>query len=82
MYEFPTNGRKAYQVGVYNKDVRALISENKAHQDIRDEWADVQLLDVLANDENEARDIICGRYPLEKGYVVASVQQDTHQGSN
>jgi len=78
MYEFPTNGRKAFQVGVYNKDVRALITENKCHQAIRDEWAQVQLLDVLASDENEARDIICRRYPQDQGYVVASVSRDTH----
>ena len=76
MYEFPTKDQIAFQVGVYNKDVRALVSENKCHQAIRDEWAEVKLLDVLAHDEQEARRIIGDRYPRDQGYVVASIDEN------
>ncbi|MCW9033174.1 MAG: hypothetical protein OQK35_04790 [Alphaproteobacteria bacterium] len=78
MYEFPTNGRTAFQVGVYNRDVRALVKENKSHEGIRDEWADVHLQDVLAHDEQEAKDIILRRYPEAQGFVVESVVLDNH----
>ncbi len=78
MYEFPTNGRQAFQVGVYNRDVRALVKENKSHDGIRDEWADVQRQEVLALNEQEAKEIMLRRYPEAQGFVVESVALDTH----
>lgn len=58
-----------FQFTVYNKDVRAALKDNTGHRIYGDHWADVQVYEVFADDEAEARDLIDRRYPPEDGFV-------------
>jgi len=78
MYEFPSNGRKAFRVDIYNKDVRAALKENQSHAAFRDDWADTQTHEVLAVDEEDARQIMGQRYRPEEGFVIEGVTPEAH----
>lgn len=69
----PNSGHKVYEVGLYNKDVRALVKQNKSHNYFDDQWADVQVRDVVARDEGEARALIAERFPPKDGFVIQDV---------
>jgi len=75
MLHMPSSGYKIYEVSVYNKDVRALVRRHRRHCYFDDRWADVQVRDVVARDESEARTLIGERFPPEDGFVVKQVCQ-------
>ena len=64
----------AYEVSIYNRDVRAAVKGNESHIFYGDQWADVQYQGVYAESEQEARKLISMRYPPDQGFVV----QDLH----
>ena len=74
----PTKMNQAYLVTFYNKDVRALVKENRRHTHFEDHWADCHTHDVVAHDEAEARSILAIRYPPEDGFVIEKVVQAVH----
>ena len=76
MLQVPNKGRKAFEVAIYNKEVRAMVKENLSHSYFDDYWADVQVRDVVARDEAEARVLIAQRFPPEDGFVI----QDLYAG--
>jgi hypothetical protein len=43
--------------------------------EVSDQWADIQVRDVVARDESEARTLIAERFPIEDGFVVEDVCQ-------
>ena len=65
-----TNAGNAYEVSIYNREVRAAVKDNESHIFFGDHWADLQFQDVNARTENEARELISMRYPPELGFVV------------
>lgn len=69
----PTNGHRVFEVAIYNKEVRALVKENQSHCFFDDYWADVQLRDVVAKTEEEARELIAVRFPPDDGFVIKDV---------
>lgn len=75
MLHLPSSGYQVYEVSVYNKEVRALVKRNQQHCYFDDHWADVQVRDVVARDESEARTLISERFPTEDGFVVKDVCQ-------
>lgn len=75
MLHLPDNGYQVYQVALTNTRVRALISEKKRHRYFDERWADVQVKDVVARDEGEARALICERFPPEDGFVVEGISR-------
>ena len=70
MLRFPETGSRAFEVAIYNQDVRALVKANRSHSHFDDRWADVKLHDVIARDEGEARALIAVRFPPEDGFVI------------
>jgi len=74
MLQAPCDGHKVFEIAIYNRDVRALVKENQSHMFFDDHWADVKLQDVMAVDENQAREKIESRYPANDGFVVQSIQ--------
>ena len=76
MLQMPNNGRMAFEVALYNKEVRAMVKENQSHSYFDDYWADIQVRDVVARDESEARLLIAERFPPEDGFVI----QDLYLG--
>jgi hypothetical protein len=43
-----------------------------------DHWVDVQIQDVLAESEDQARQLISDRYPPEQGIVVQQLSVVAH----
>lgn len=70
MLQYNTHDLRVFEVAVYNREVRAALKENRSHVLYGDHWADVQLHDVTAHDEKEARELIEDRFPSEDGFVV------------
>lgn len=73
MFQRPCNGSKLFEAAIYNKNVRALVKENRSHAFFEDHWADVHREDLLAQDESEARAKFCERYRPEDGFVIADL---------
>ena len=73
MLHLPSSGYKVYEVSLYNRKVRALVKQNQQHCYFDDQWADLQVRDVVARDEGEARTLITERFPTEDGFVVQRV---------
>ena len=65
-----TDSRNAYEVSIYNRDVRAAVKGNQSHILFGDHWADIQFQDVQAQSETEARKLISRRYPPNQGFVI------------
>ncbi len=70
----PRPGSRAYEVVIYNRQVRALLKENESHPDYDDRWADLMRQTVEAADAEEAEAMAARRYPPEAGFVIASVK--------
>ena len=62
-----------FEVSLYNKDVRALVKDNKSHNLFDDHWADRQIHGIVASDAQEARTLAKQRYPQKEGFVIESV---------
>lgn len=77
MLQQPKNGHIIFEVAIYNQDVRSLVKENQSHRYFDDTWADVQLRDIIARDENEARELIAQRFPPDDGFIVQGVHPTT-----
>lgn len=75
MLREPRSGHQAFQVVIYNKEVRALLKDNKSHLLYNELWADGTVHDVEAKDEQEARLLLAKRYPPEDGFVVESMER-------
>ena len=73
MLHTPLDGERVFEVSVYNKLVRSLVKENRSHTVFDDHWADLQLQKLIANDEAEARRLICERFPEKDGFVIEAV---------
>ena len=70
MLQYNTHDMQVFEVAIYNREVRAAVKANESHSVYGDHWADVQLHDVAAHDEAEARQLIAERYPPDEGFVV------------
>ncbi len=75
MLHLPNAGQQVFEVSIYNKQVRSLVKENQSHHFFDDQWADVQIRDVVAQDEVEARKLIAERFPPGDGFVIEEVTQ-------
>ncbi len=78
MLHLPNTGHKMFEVAIYNKKVRALVKENKSHSFFDDYWADLQVRDVVARNETEARRLIAERFRPEDGFVVKDVTESDY----
>ena len=75
MLQHPTAIRKAFEVTIYNKHVRAAIKNNQSHEIYGDRWADPQKQNVMAPDEFQAMRLINLRYPSQEGFVVQELSE-------
>lgn len=80
MLHLASSDVQVFQVALYNERVRALVSQRRRDGRFSNRWAEVQLRDVVARDEEEARLLIAERFPPEDGFVVQGVARcDTCQ---
>ena len=73
MLQQPTKGQRVFEVSFYNKEVRSLVKENQSLLFFDDQWADKQVHDVVALDENQARKLISERFPPDDGFIIENV---------
>jgi len=73
MLQVPTAGTQIFEVSIYNKEVRSLVKENRSHLFYDDQWADVRVHDVLAEDEDQARALTVERFPPDDGFVIDTI---------
>ncbi len=74
MLQFTVNGKTSFEFSLYNREVRALVKDNESHSFYGDHWADTQVQDVFATDEEEALRLILQKYPPERGFIVQNVE--------
>ena len=78
MLNLPDKGYKVFQVSLYNEQVRGLAERRKHHCHYSLTWANEQVRDVVARDEQEALDLINQRFPPEDGFVIQRVMQSAY----
>ena len=66
---------KRYEVAVFNQQVRDAMKEGDWHPFLKDDWADIHWIEVLAYTENAARQKVEVRYPPMRGYVITDIQE-------
>ena len=67
------NERAAYEVTLYHEEVRAAVQNNRHHAFSATIGPISKVRGVLAQDENEARQLVSERYPPEDGFVVQAL---------
>ena len=70
MLQHNDNDCTAFEVTLYHQEVRAAVQDNRHHAFFSDHWADIKIQGLLAQDEDEAFQLIAERYPPEEGFVV------------
>ena len=64
-----------FEIGIYNKEVRELISMGEHHKNLSDSWENIHYVEVFASDEDDARRKAQSKYPHEHGYVIEQVSR-------
>ena len=62
-----------FEVCVFNEDVRRAVENQERHPNFDDAWADLNYIEVLAEDEADARRKIERRYPERRGFRITGV---------
>ena len=73
MQGMPRHDQRVFEVSIYNREVRAMVKENRHHDHFDDHWADAQVRDIVAKTEDEARNLIARRYPPDEGFVIETI---------
>jgi len=74
MLHLPESGQRVFEVAIYNQEVKELVEQEMSHSFFDDQWADVQISDVVARDEAEARTLIRERFPAKEGFVIKKIR--------
>ncbi len=69
----------AFEVKLYNRQVREQLRKNRGHEACDDSWADLTSRVVRARSAAEARQRAQVEYPPEQGFVISSVAAVTLQ---
>ena len=70
MLQHNANTCRAFEATLYHQDVRSAVDDNRHHAFFSDHWANVKVRGLLAQDENEAYQLLSERYPPEEGFVI------------
>lgn len=62
-----------YEVAVYNEKVRQMIKQGDKHEFLKDDWANINYLEISASGEQEARSKASSKFPADQGYVIESI---------
>jgi hypothetical protein len=73
MLHLPDKGYRVFRVQLYNEQVRTLSMRELKHRFFDRRWAEPQMRDVVARDEEEAWSLISERFPPEDGFVVEHI---------
>ena len=64
-----------YQVGIYNKHIRARIRQGDPVEENMAFWEEVNYFDITANSESHARELMKTQYKESKVFVIESVDK-------
>jgi len=64
-----------FQVGIYNKHIRARIRNGDPVEERMETWEDINYFDVTANSETQARTLMQTQYKESQGFVIESVDK-------
>lgn len=62
-----------FEIAIFNREVRDLIAEGEHHKQLKDSWADLNYIEIRADNATEAKRKIFKRYPEEKGFEISQV---------
>ncbi len=64
-----------YQVGIYNKYIRARMRQGDPVQEGQEIWEEVNYFDITAKSESQARELMRGQYKESQGFVIESIDK-------
>ncbi|NQU59931.1 MAG: hypothetical protein HQ512_02275 [Rhodospirillales bacterium] len=64
-----------YEFAVYNAEVRQTAAEGKDHSRFTADWADMQYIEIMAMNEEQARGKFEEMHPSAQGFVVDDVME-------
>lgn len=64
-----------YEVAVFNAEVREAMRMGERHPFLKDDWADIHWIEVLAYTSQAARQKVEVRFPPTRGYVITDIQE-------
>ena len=62
-----------FEIAVYNQTVREKIKVGESHRELKNDWADIHYIEIEANDIATARRKAEGKFPRDRGFVIADV---------
>ena len=62
-----------YEIAVYNQAVREKVAVGERHRELKDDWADTHYVEIEADDPAAARRKAEGKFPKERGFVIADI---------
>lgn len=65
----------AFEVGIYNQEVRECTRVSDHHEHLDDSWEDIHYIEIIAEDEEQARSKAQSKYPSNLGYVIEQISQ-------
>ncbi len=68
--------KSTYEISVYNKDVRDKIQAGQEHDTLESSWADVHLIEIRANSEEDAVSSCRRKHPERLGFVMGPALKD------
>lgn len=64
---------RAFEVSIFNRDVRACLKDNEDHPVYSERWCDPQKTILLARDEVDLASKVRAHFPVEAGFVVENI---------
>ena len=64
-----------YQVGIYNKHIRARVRQGDPVPEGQETWEETNYFDITANSESHARELMKTQYKESQGFVIESVDK-------
>ena len=64
-----------FEIAVYNAEVRQKMADGQRHSRLSDDWADIQYIESLASNAEQARAKFEESHPSDQGYVIEDVTE-------
>ncbi len=62
-----------FEVAIYNQQVRDLVKVGERHKHLADDWGDTHYIEIVADNQDQARSKASVRYPQAAGYVIEQI---------
>lgn len=69
------NGRRFFEVALYNEEIRTLVKQNTGPRFFDDQWGETRVRGIVALDEEQARALISRHFPPDDGFVIEGIKE-------